>query len=237
MVGSKPKLFLLYSRGKKLKADAEQTGWFVLTKQPSNASQLKLALLHKGEEEEEWEEVAKELWKKNTNLTIIAFSGAYPRECGLQKINDQTVLSLGKTLLLDNLMEILDYCRTDSRSGITVKALYDALCKVPWRYEYFLELALRLLSFNAESMFVVKAIVGIDENGEMIEGEYQKRTILNPSENELFLRVKFALFQLLEAQDKSVSGAAADSESFDLYGTIQKLLYELALPQRKLMRD
>lgn len=241
MSKSKPKLLLLYTRpgaeerSQKIKADAQLKGWTVLTKQPSKISQLRLALFHKGDEDD-WEEVAKGLLKRHPNLPVIAFSGADQAERALQSINDHTVLSLGTGLLVANLNDILDYCKARSKKGISIDALNDAIGNIPWRYEYFIDLSLRLLSFNSETRLVVKKIVGIDENGQMIEGEYEKRTTLSCSENELFVRIKLALLQLLEEHEKVVS-AASDSESSDSYSTIHNLLYDLAESQRKPLED
>jgi hypothetical protein len=109
-------------------------------------SKLNLAFLHKGEDKINWEDMARKLWKKIPDLAVIAFSGASPGECTTEEFDNHLALSLDTRLLLDKLSEILEYCKKclNRKEPIDVGSLYEHLLCIPWRYEYFLELFLRL---------------------------------------------------------------------------------------------
>jgi hypothetical protein len=109
-----------------------------------------------------------------------------------------------------------------------ISVLTAVLCgKVPpWRFEYFQEVTLRLLSQSEENKTVVNRIMGIEENGKAIEGEYEKRTLLNNSEKTSFRRAKTAVIALHERQ-KDLKKFCQDSDSENLYFLVHQSLYHL----------
>lgn len=69
---------------------------------------------------------------------------------------------------------------------------------IPWRYEYFQEISLRLLIFNRHDIQEIKEIVGLDEQNITVEGRYEKLNRLNETEKEVFHNIKSNVSRLLE---------------------------------------
>jgi hypothetical protein len=130
----------------------------------------------------------------------------------------------------------------DSANPITEEQLKTAqkTCEIPWRYEYFLELSLRLLALdNEENVAVVKKILFGDtaevEQYEAVCGQFQPyEEVCSLSDNETFQfsELKDKVSKFLRDYDKN-NILSGQNEYQKHYNEIYELLLKLCNKQRE----
>lgn len=137
-----------------------------------------------------------------------------------QEVKKENCEAFTKTL--SDLLGAYQQCECITDPNERTKTVADKLIrgKIPWRYEYFLELSQRLLDLNTDYVGVIKEIVG----GEGGKGQYEQNCNLTPGELKN-LQEKIKVFLGTHNSKNLITGGDSYQKSYD---EIYCLLLELA---------